>query len=190
MSFFQQFLDFLWALINWWTVIEPWEQAVRVRFGKHLALLGPGVRFKIPFFDHVYIQNVRRRVASVGLQTLTTRDAKSITIDGSLGYRIGDVMQLHTTLHDAEYSIKQEVTGLIADYVITHDKADCGPADIVAHVRKAHRLTKYGLADVDFFLSGYISDIPTYRLVQDGMASSMYGSTLSTSTQAVAGAPR
>lgn len=192
MSFFTQIIDFLWSLVNWWIVVEPWEQAVRVRFGKQLKLLGPGVNFKIPFFDHVYLQNVRRRVMSIGLQTLTTSDGKSITVDGSIGYKIADVMQLHMTLHDAEYSVKQEVLGCIADYVITHTVSDCGPGNIVAHVRSKHKLAAYGLADVDFFLSGYVSNIPTFRLIQDGMTSDMYSSNLSTkdTTNSYPGAPR
>lgn len=191
MSFFQQFLDFLWALINWWTVIEPWEQAVRVRFGKHVVLLPPGVRFKIPFFDHVYTQNVRRRVANIGLQTLTTRDRKAITVDGSLGYKIVDVMQLHMTLHDPAYSIQQEILGLIADYVITHDLVDCAPSNIVKYVRENHKLKQYGFGDVDFFLSGYVAEIPTFRLIQDGMSSTVYGGGICTQVQTPPpGAPR
>ena len=40
-----QILDLIrefFRLFQWWVIIAPWEQAVRVRAGKHLTLLQPG----------------------------------------------------------------------------------------------------------------------------------------------------
>jgi hypothetical protein len=185
-------LDFLKNLLAWWFLVEPWEQAVRVRFGKHYVLRHPGVHFKFPFFDIVYKQNVRRRTSSVPLQTLTTRDGKTMTVLGSLGYSIVDVLKLHLTLHDAESTIKQMVQGLVSEYVATHDLLDCTPAQVTAAVRAQLQLAKFGLGDVEFFLTGYVSNIRTYRLISDTMQWAYeYSSGLSTNVQhGVASGPR
>lgn len=190
MSFIQNILAFLHTLLNWWFVVEPWEQAVRVRFGKHVRLFTAGVHVRMPFFDRLYVQNIRRRVTAIPLQTLTTRDGKNITLHGSIGYKIADVLKLHMTLHDAETSVQQEVLGLITRYVVAHSLADCTPELVTQHVSSLLDLAKYGLGDVDFFLSGYVSDLPTYRLIQDSMQAYVGVSGLSTQIVDRAGTPR
>jgi regulator of protease activity HflC (stomatin/prohibitin superfamily) len=183
-SFFQSILDFIRSLVAWWFIVEPWEQAVRVRFGSRVRLFQPGIHLRLPFFDVLYKQNIRRRIAAIPIQTLTTRDLKIVTLHGSIGYRIADVLKLQMTLHDAESSVKQQVLGVIARYVAGVDKAECAPATIMARVAADLDLSAYGLADVEFFLIGYVSDLPTYRLIQDSMQS--YGSgegSLSTTSQ-------
>lgn len=184
MNVIQSVLDFIVRLMSWFFVVLPWEQGIRVRFGKHTRLFGAGLYWCIPFFDVLYIQNVRRRISSIPVQTLGTSDGKTITLHGSIGYRVADVMKLQMTLHDAEGSIQQEVLGLITKYVVSHSAAECGSAEIVAGVCKELDLAKYGLADAEFFLTGYLADVPTYRLLQDGMASYTQYAGLSTiSTQ-------
>lgn len=169
MGVVQNILDFLRNLLSWWFVVLPWEQAIRVRFGKHSKLFGAGLYWRIPFFDVLYIQNVRRRISTIPLQTLTTSDGKTITLNGSLGYRVTDIMKLQMSLHDADGSIQQEVLGLVTKYVVAHTVSECGSADIAAAVKKELDLTKYGLADEEFFLIGYVASVPTFRLLQDAM---------------------
>lgn len=189
MNIVQSILDFLRNLLEWWFVVEPWEQAVRVRFGKYVALINAGVHFKIPFFDVIYKQNVRRRVSGIPVQTLTTSDGVSMTVHGSIGYRICDVLKLHLTLHDAEVSVQQELQGLVTNYIVTHTAAECTPAKITEAVKATLDLKKYGINDTDFFLTGFVSNVPTYRLIQDSMQ--QYGPyTSGLSTQPLPNVPR
>jgi hypothetical protein len=190
MTVVQQLLSFLNTLLSWWVIVEPWEQAVRVRFGKHVRIFNAGLFWKIPFFDIIYKQNVRRRVSGLPAQTLTTGDGKSITVVGSIGYRVVDVLKLHTTLHDAETSILQEVLGAIAGFVIKSSISNCSPAAITEHVMGSLSLEKYGLGDVDFFLSGFVSNVPTYRLLQDSLAPYNMNGSLTTQLPQSTGAPR
>lgn len=187
MNIFYQLINFLKAILNWWFVVEPWEQAVRTRFGKHLRMFGPGVHIRIPFFDRIYGQNIRRRVMNMGIQTTTTLDGKCITVNGSLGYRITDVLKLHQTLHDAEGSILQEVCGKVNRYIAVHPAVECTPEKIMAAIGEALPLEKYGVGECDFFLSGYVSDIPAIRLIQEGMGGYHSAGSLSTSNSNVSG---
>lgn len=196
MNILRDLIDFITTLLNWWFVVEPWEQSVRVRFGKHIRLYETGIYWKIPFFDRLYTQNVRRRVCNVPAQTITTFDGKSMTIHGSLAYRIDDVLKLHLTLHDAQASVCQETLGRVADYVVRHPISECQPEQIVRYVKATLCFEKYGLADVDFFLAGYVADLPTFRLIQDsltGIQNWGHGSNLDTqcaSDNKTAGVPR
>jgi hypothetical protein len=177
MNMLQQLITFIKSLFVWWFIVDPWQGAVRVRFGKNPTLFKAGVHFRIPYFDEVFIQNTRRRVSSIPIQTLTSSDRKCLTLHGSLGYSIADVMKLQSTLHNAEQSVQQEIAGLMARYVATHTAEECTPSVITDYVVANQKLERYGLGDVDFFLTGYVSDLPTFRLIQDSMQSYDYDRT-------------
>lgn len=189
MNVIQSILDFITALLNWWFIVEPWDQAIRVRFGKHVRLFGAGVHFKIPFFDTVYKQNVRRRVCDVPLITLSTSDKVTVSIHSSLGYVINDVLKLHNTLQDAELAVKQEVLGHITRFIVSHAIKECSPTAIVEAVTSKLNLQKYGLGDVEFFLSGFVAGVRTYRLINDGMYA-FSGTASGLTTLAPMGAPK
>lgn len=184
MNIIQNILDSLKTLLQWWFVVEPWEQAVRVRFGRHVRLFRGGAHFRIPFFDSIYVQNTRRRLISVGSQTLTTKDRKLITIHSTLGYTILDVLKLQQSLHDAESTILQHVSTRLSQDVATHALAECTPAEVMARVRAVLDLEPYGLGDLEFALTSYVADIRTIRLINDSSAPYISGASLDTCRQA------
>jgi hypothetical protein len=176
----QNVLDFFKHLLQWWFIVEPWEQAVRVRFGKHVKLFNGGAHFRFPFFDNVYVQNTRRRLMSMGSQTVTTQDRKLITIHSTLGFTIVDILRLQQTLHDAEGTVMQHVTARLARDVATHELKECAPAEVMARVGAALDLERYGLGNLEFALTSYVADIRTIRLINDSSAPWIGGMPLNT----------
>lgn len=157
-------------------MVLPWEQAVRVRAGSRIKLYEAGLHFRVPFLDYVWIQNTRRRASHVEAQTLSTRDGKTVTVAGSLAYRVSDVMVLQQSLHQAAQTLSQIAAGSCSRYVITHQFSECTPERIVAAVNDAIKpgFDKVGLADAEFFLTDFVTTNRTYRLVQNSVGS-MYG---------------
>ena len=168
MNWFQQILDALRSLFQWWFIVLPWEQSVRIRMGKRVQQFDGGLHFKIPFLDRVYIQNIRLRISMLTPQTLTTQDGKTITCAGSVRYRIKDIRKLYETLHQAEGTIKQHVEGLLAEYVVNHDLAKCSPKIVSEHVTERLDLSEYGLNDTEFFLTDF-AVVRTIRLIGGDM---------------------
>ena len=160
--------------------VAPWEQALRVRAGKHVKLLSAGIHLKLPIVDTVYVQTVRRRVASVGRQTVTTRLGQAVTFSASVGYAIGNIETLYRTLHHAEDTIGNLVRSSIAHYIATHELRDCWPAKIEAAMLAQLDLGQYGLVDVAVFVTEF-AVVRTFRLIGDA-GGYMYGGALSTST--------
>lgn len=181
MSIIQNILDFFKTLLQWWFIVEPWEQAVRVRFGKNVLLFNGGTHFRIPFFDAVYVQNTRRRLISMGSQTVTTKDRKLITIHSTLGYTIVDILRLQQTLHDAEGTVMQHVTSRLAKDIAANFLADCAPADVMTRVGAALDLERYGLGNLELALTSYVADIKTIRLINEASAPWIGGMSLHTS---------
>ena len=57
-------------IFRWWVIVQPWESCLRVRLGRHVALLAPGVHWRIPYVDQAYRQSVRLRIAHLPTQTV------------------------------------------------------------------------------------------------------------------------
>lgn len=156
-------------LFTWFVVVAPWEQAVRVRLGKHVHLLDAGVCIKIPFVDRVFRQSIRRRLSIIRAQTLTTLDGKVVTCAGAIGYNIADLRKLYDTLESPNGTIENEVSGCIADFVARHDLTSCTAAGLQDHVMASIKLSNYGLAGQEFYLTHFAVCPRTLRLITGGI---------------------
>jgi regulator of protease activity HflC (stomatin/prohibitin superfamily) len=150
----------------WWTVVAPWEEAIRVRLGNRVHRLGPGFHLRIPHIDMIFRQTIRMRVSVVQLQTLSTKDGKTVTLCATIGYCISDIVKLYNTLHHADETIRNIVSGSVASIVRDCRLEDCKPSMIEAEVNKKLDLEQYGLGKaivtiVDFAI------VKTYRLMSD-----------------------
>lgn len=167
MNYLKETLDYLSKLFQWWIIVEPWEVAVRTRFGKNMTVLGPGTHFRLPFFDIVYIQTIRLRIVHMAPQTITTKDAKTITIVCAVGYSISDMGKLYNSLSSPEGTICNIVQGEISDFVYNNDLSDCGPLKIENVILSKLNTSDYGIKYEYVKMVGY-AVVKTYRLIQDG----------------------
>jgi hypothetical protein len=161
----QSVLQFLRNL-QLWIIVSPWEQALRVRAGKHVKLLGAGIHWKIPFLDSFYLQSVRLRISTLGRQTISSRDRQTFTLAAAMGYAIDDIQQLYNTLHHAEDTLVSLARTAIADYITLHDGADCQPPTIEKAATGTLDFKYYGLKDVRVYITEFAS-VRTFRLIGD-----------------------
>jgi hypothetical protein len=154
----------LGQLLVWIVVVAPWEQAIRVRAGKHTKVLGPGMYVRFPFVDRVHRQSTRRRLSAISAMTLTTKCGRTITVSAYVGYAIGDLFKLYNSLHHAEDTIEAEVASKMAGFIVSRTLAECGPDLVEQHVRSAMRLEQYGLKDPEFFINNWAA-VKTYRFL-------------------------
>lgn len=166
-------------LFRWWVMVAPWEQAVRVRMGKHVRVLQAGAHLRIPFVDRVFRQTIRRRYATVPTQTITTRDGRTVTVSGTIGYEIHDVGRLYDTLHHAQEALQSEAQGIVARFIAARDYEDCQPDAIEEHVPKAMDLGRYGMGGLELFVTDYAAPL-TVRLIQGAPKDWVDGDSLNT----------
>jgi regulator of protease activity HflC (stomatin/prohibitin superfamily) len=163
-----------------WMIIAPWEQGLRVRCGRRLTFLTPGIHLKLPIVDTIYVQSVRMRISGLPRQTVTTKDGKTVTITGSVGYAIANIQQLYNTLHHPEDAIQKRAQALIANFISSRKAKDCTAdaieAGLADHLRDT--LSCYGIEDTRIFVSD-LAIVRTYRLIGDN-AWGMYGGPLNT----------
>jgi len=164
MGWLQNLMTQFAEAFRWFYILQPWEQALRVRCGKHIQLHAGGLHFKVPYIDFIFKQNTRLRISDVPAQTITTLDARTITLSGALQYRVADITPLFTKLHMAENTIAQECQAILTGYIAWNEFKECDPKSVMSHVQDNLTLERYGLADVRFILKDF-AVVKTYRFI-------------------------
>lgn len=156
-------------MLAWFVVVAPWEQAIRVRLGKHTTKLHAGIYLRIPFVDRVFKQSIRRRLSIIRAQTLTTADGKVITCAGALGFAIGDLEKLYDTLESPNDTLENEVAAIISRFIGGAPLKDCTSPKLEEYVRENLDLTRYGLIGQEFYTTSFAT-AKTYRFVTGDMS--------------------
>ena len=168
MEWLQQLVSRLTQAFKWYFILNPWEQAIRVRFGKHIKKYEGGMHFRLPYFDTVFIKSVRFRVSDMGHQTITVGPNRTITLTSSLGFRVKDIEPLYQKLHMADESLTLLVQGMITAYVEANPNTS--PSEINQYVNENLDIAQYGLADKEFRIIDF-AVVRTYRLINEGFYS-------------------
>jgi hypothetical protein len=162
---------------KWWVIIAPWEQALRIRGGKHAKLLNPGVHFRVPFWDRVYIQPVRIRITSSEAQTLETADGKVLSIQLLISFRVSNLLLLYENIHAPEDTVLGFAMGVASELIQATPARLLTPASLSSAVLNGlERLVGgYGLADLGVSVSNFVYVPRAYRLITGGLTSAVYG---------------
>lgn len=162
-----QLFGYITNLLTWWVVIAPWEQAIRVRLGNRVVLLGAGVWLRIPLIDKIYIQSTRLRLLSTHTQTLTTLDGKVLTIGAAVGYSVKDILTLYQTMHYPEETLRNLVASEIAQCVALNHSGKVTPEFVGSTVSAEIDFAQWGLAAGAVQVTDF-AYVRAYRLIQDG----------------------
>lgn len=164
MEWLQGLFDRFAEAFRWFYILQPWEQALRVRCGRWIKKHEGGVHFKIPYIDWIFKQNCRLRISDIPNQTITTLDDHTITVAGALKYRVADVTPLYMNLHMAEDTIAQTVQGILTEKIAWSTLDDCEPEKLMDHVNNRLDLQRWGLAEYEFILTDF-ARVKTYRFI-------------------------
>lgn len=166
MTTFSQIMDAIRRALQWWIIIAPWEQGIRVRMGKHVTRLEPGVHLRLPLVHAVYRQSVRMRWCDLPTQTIATADGKTVTLSVTLGYQVDDIERLYTTLHHAEATLRNMTLSAVAAAIHGMDAECCTPRAVEEHATDALDFAAYGVGEVRIRATDF-AFVRTYRLIQD-----------------------
>jgi|GEM_PF-1293113 len=164
-----------------WMIVMPWEQAVRVRLGKHTETLEAGCHLKLPFVDSYYVQSTRKRNSVTGRQTILMKDGiRNAIVATIVGYTISDVLKLYSTLHHAEDTIRNMVMAEVVTVICELD--DLSPLSIGERVTKNINFEQYGLSNVEVCVAE-LSIARTYRIMGDYAQMFQNGTALHTESE-------
>ena len=98
-------------------IIEQWNAAVQLRYGKWIRNLSGGIYFKIPFFDSVIECPVITQSVNLPSQTLTTLDDESIVLKSIIRYRVSNIQTYLLGVMHANDVLIDTTQGMIRDVV-------------------------------------------------------------------------
>jgi regulator of protease activity HflC (stomatin/prohibitin superfamily) len=159
-------LEHITKLFRWWIIVHPWEQGLRVRFGKKVKQLSAGIHFRIPYFDSCYVQTTRLRVIGHCPITITSKDGQTITVVLNIGYSITDINKLFNTLYHPEVTIANIASGFVSTFIAKNTAAEATPDKIETHLTEQMKGDQYGLKYEYTKIVGY-AIAKTFRLIQD-----------------------
>jgi len=162
----QQFLEYIFQSLKIWVIVQPWEAGLRVRSGKYIKKLNQGIYFKLPYFDSVYVQEIRLRVREMPMQTLTSKDLKTITLNSAMGYSIVDVEKLYQTLYRPEMTLQNIAMSAIAEVLHSTNADEISPELLEGKVLEKLKADDYGLS-YEYFKITNFAVVKTFRLIQD-----------------------
>lgn len=166
-----------------WVMVSPWEQAIRVRMGKRVFLLGAGPHLRLPLIDVIYVQTTRLRFTQTDRQTVTTRNGVTVSFACSIGYEIRDLEKLYRTLHHAEDTIRQIVRGAAAGFIMQQYRiSEVKSYAIEEAILGECELDNFGLKTIQVLLTDF-AIARTYRLIGDYAGAYAHGSALDTESK-------
>ena len=98
-------------------IIEQWNAAVQLRYGKWIRNLSGGIHFKIPFFDSVIECPVITQSVNLPSQTLTTLDEQSIVLKSIIRYKVSNIQTYLLGVMHANDVLIDTTQGIIRDVV-------------------------------------------------------------------------
>lgn len=166
MSWIENLIRYLTNIFKFWIIVQSWESGIRVRGGKYIKKLNAGFHFKIPHYDSVFIQETRLRVLNLSMQTLTTKDGKTITVSGSIGYKITDVEKLYDTIYQPEMTIGNLALGTVGKFISDKHLEYIDQEAIEENILLELNKTDYGL-EFTYYRITTFAVVRTYRIIKD-----------------------
>lgn len=166
MNQFKDFFQWILDAIKIWIIVQPWQTGIIVRNGNKTRKISKGIFFRLPYFDSVFIQESRLRVFTMAIQTLTTKDLKTISLSSSCGYSIVDIEKLYNSLFHPESTIANICMSEVSDFVFTKNMDEITPKVIEEIVIAKLKESDWGL-NFEYFRMTNFAVVKTFRLIQD-----------------------
>lgn len=166
---FDKLLEFITNLgheILPFTIVNQWEQGVYLRVGKFRKIVKPGIEFKIPFFDKIWVHEVITQTIQLHPQTLTTADEKGVVLKSIIRYHINDVQKFLLNVIHASDVLVDTTQGVIRDIVEVTEWNDLVDVNEIITNKVSELVTDWGITIEKITLTD-LGIVKTYRIMSD-----------------------
>lgn len=128
-------------------IVEAYQQAVVLRFGKFSRVLDPGIHLMIPFVEKVIKDNVVLRTTDLSPQSLATKDDKTVTIRLIATWRITDIKKAVLEVEGLDDVLKDTFYASAGEYIQKHTFAEISQQGFATKLKAAcqRRAEDYGV---------------------------------------------
>ena len=174
LTFIWHFLLELWP----WTIVDTWELGLRVRLGKKLRDLKPGLRVSLPFLDHIITEPSTLQTLNLSDQTITTSDGTNVSMGGVIYYHVINLKTLWTQVHDYEEALANAALTALAAQIAAREYSDCDLKVIERTTKnRLRRSAKPWGIHIDRFELTDLCESQVIRVMSPGSQSLVLGTT-------------
>jgi regulator of protease activity HflC (stomatin/prohibitin superfamily) len=173
---FDKLIDLILDSINlfrFWEIVDEYEEAVILRFGKFHRVLGPGIHPVWPFaVERAMSDIVKPTTHNLKPQSLTTSDGVAVVVSGVITRTITDIQTALLECEGVETVITDSAYGVIAASVRNATWEEIATDEFCSSVKSdIHKRAKeYGVA-IKRFQWGDLSKARSVRLWNDSTQS-------------------
>jgi regulator of protease activity HflC (stomatin/prohibitin superfamily) len=120
---FEKLIDLLvqWIeALQFCCIVDCYEQGVHLRKGEFLRVVEPGLRFHYPgYYDRIITENIKPCARPLGLQSLLTKDGKTVSINTVITHYIADIRTAVLEVENVHQAILDSCAGEIGRLVMS-----------------------------------------------------------------------
>ena len=147
-------------------IVEQWNGAVHLRFGKFIAVRNPGIHFKLPFLDSIIETPVITQSVNLPAQTLTTLDEQGIVLKAIIRYRVNGVKEYLLGVMHANDVLIDTTQGMIRDIVEVTNWEDLVNVNQTITNEVKEYVQKWGI-EVEAITITDLAIVKTFRILGD-----------------------
>ncbi len=122
-------------------IINQYERGVKLRFGRYINTLNPGLRWIIPFVDRLIKVDIRILAVDIPSQEIMTKDNVPIRINGVVFYKVINAEKAVLEVEDYFYAVSQLAQSSLRDM--------CGKAELDVILAEREEIGKKIQVEVD-----------------------------------------
>lgn len=98
-------------------IIQDYERAIRLRFGRRKDVLSSGLNLIIPFVDQIYKVDMRQKTLDLPSQSVMSKDNVSLNIDGVVFYIVRDAQKSFLNVQNIKKQIEAKASSELKEII-------------------------------------------------------------------------
>lgn len=164
-KFIDLFVTFIHDILPF-KIVDQWEAGVHLKTGRFHRVVFPGLNWKVPFFDKIWVTPVITQTVNLSPQTLTTLDERSIVLTSIVRYHVVNVHSFLLNVMHANDVLVDMTQGIIRDIVETTNWDDLIDLTDIVTPAVNNEVAKWGIV-VEAVKFPDLGEIKTYRIMSD-----------------------
>ena len=147
-------------------VVDMWEKALVLRFGKFEDIKEPGLHFKIPFVDSVWHQTVVTQSIHLHPQSITSLDYRNIVVRAIVRYDISDCYLFLTKLSHPTDVLVDTTGAMIREIIEERNWEDLNDVEEELTQTIGNKVKEWGI-NIEKVTLTDLAEINSLRVISD-----------------------
>ena len=147
-------------------VVDMWEKALVLRFGKFEDIKEPGLHWKIPFVDSVWHQTVVTQSIHLHPQSITSLDYRNIVVRAIVRYDIADCYLFLTKLAHPTDVLVDTTGAMIREIIEERNWEDLVDIEVELTEKIGLKVREWGI-NIEKVTLTDLAEINSVRVISD-----------------------